>query len=97
MIMRAFIGTVYRSGLLGILPEDAVPTDVLSLWAREPFPWSTSSVWALLHDQDAEVIRAEVGAGHYQDACALLLNRAVELLSLAAVNQEFAGSSSAED
>jgi hypothetical protein len=66
--MRAYVGTADRSGLFHIVPEDTVPPDVLSLYATEPFPWPTSAVWALLHDQDAEMIRAEVGAGRYQDA-----------------------------
>ena len=86
--MRAFVGTADRSGLFHIVPEDAFPPDVLSLYATERFPRPTSTVWALLHDQDAEMIRAEVGAGRYQDACALLLNRAVELVALASVIRE---------
>jgi hypothetical protein len=83
--MQAFIGTADRSGLFHIIPEDTIRPDVLSLYVMERFPWPTSTVWALLHDQDAEMIRAEVGAGRYQDACALLLNRAVELVALASV------------
>ena len=86
--MRAFVGTADRSGLFHIVAEDVVPPDVLGLYAAERFPRPTSTVWALLHDQDAEMIRAEVGAGRYQDACALLLNRAVELVALASVIRE---------
>jgi hypothetical protein len=86
--MRAFVGTADRSGLFHIIAEDAVHPDVLGFYATERFPRPTSTVWALLHDQDAEMIRAEVGAGRYQDACALLLNRAIELVTLASVIRE---------
>jgi len=39
----------------------------------------------LLDDRDAEVIRAKLVAGHFDDACGQLLNRAVELLTLGSV------------
>jgi hypothetical protein len=41
-----------------------------------------TAVWALLADEDAEAIRAALGAGRAGEACHLLLNRAVELLPL---------------
>ena len=41
-------------------------------------------VWALLTDDDAEDLRADVDAGRHAEACGLLLNRAVELISLGA-------------
>ena len=44
--------------------------------------------WTLLNDGDAESIRSEVAAGHHDVACGLLLNRAIELLSLAAAMPE---------
>src|SRR4051812_15559620 len=49
-------------------------------------------VWVLLDPGDAEAIRAEVASGRHWDACGLLLNRALELLSLAEANPEFADS-----
>jgi hypothetical protein len=48
-------------------------------------------VWALLDDEDAEAIRVDLIAGHHRDACNLLLNRAVELLSLLSILPNLAG------
>ena len=42
----------------------------------------TTLVWALLHNRDADAIRSCVAAGRHADARGLLLNRAVELISL---------------
>ena len=50
-----------------------------------------TAVWALLDDEDTEAIRVDLTAGHYRDACNLLLNRAVELLSLLSVLPDFSG------
>src|SRR5262245_26380217 len=94
MMMRAFIGTVGRSGLLGLIAEDVAPPDAWRLCASEQFPRPTSTVWALLHDQDAELIRSEVGAGRHEEACGLLLNRAVELLTLASATSWLASGDS---
>jgi hypothetical protein len=44
----------------------------------------TTLVWALLADADAEDLRTDVDAGRHAEACGLLLNRAVELISLGA-------------
>jgi hypothetical protein len=44
--------------------------------------------WTLLDDGDAESMRSEVANGHHDAACGLLLNRAIELLSLAAALPE---------
>ena len=52
------------------------------------FARPTTVAWALLDDGDAESIRSEVAAGHHDAACGLLLNRAIELLSLAAALPE---------
>ena len=86
-----------HSGLRRLVPEEAIPADVLGRYAWGPFPRPTTVVWALLDPGDAETIRTELGAGRHRDACGLLLNRAVELLPLAAAAPEFAGSRSAED
>jgi len=48
----------------------------------------TTVAWTLLADGDAESIGSEVAAGHPEAACGLLLNRAIELLSLAAALPE---------
>ncbi len=44
--------------------------------------------WTLLDVGDAESIRSEVAAGHHNAACGLLLNRAIELLPIAAAMPE---------
>ena len=80
--MKAFVGEVDHSGLHRLVPEDSVPGDVLGRYARTRPPRPTTLVWALLDDLDANAIRAEVAAGRHDDACGLLLNRAVELLAL---------------
>ena len=59
--------------------------DGLGRYARRWFAGPTTVVWALLEEDDAEAVRTEVSAGHHGDACGLLLNRAVELLSLGAI------------
>jgi hypothetical protein len=88
--MQAFVAVADHSGLRRLVPEDAVPADVLGRYARGQFPRPTTVVWALLDPGDAEAIRAEVGAGRHHNACGLLLNWAVELLSLAAASPESA-------
>jgi hypothetical protein len=97
MVMRAFIAVADHTGLRCLVSEDAVPADVLRGYARGRFPRPMTVAWALLEPGDAEVIQAGVGAGRHGDASGLLLNRALELLSLAAANPEFAGDGSAED
>ena len=82
--MRAFIAQIDHAGLRRFTPEDAIPRDELRLLARCGSPGPGTVVWTLLHDGDAEALRAEVAAGRHRDACGLLLNRAVELLSIGA-------------
>jgi hypothetical protein len=41
-------------------------------------------IWTRLDDQDAEAVRAEIDAGRHRAAGGLRLDRAVELISLAA-------------
>src|SRR3954454_23470296 len=97
IVMRAFVATVDHSGLRRLVPEEAAFLDLPDLDARSGFARLTTVVWALLDPGDAEAIQVEVSAGRHHDACGLLLNWAVELLSLAASKSEFAGSGSAED
>ena len=51
---------------------------------------STTAVWVLVNDEDAEAIRANLSAGYPGHACDLLLNRAIELLPLASVTPDLA-------
>ena len=83
--MRAFVCEVDQTGLRRLVPEDLVPGDELGRLVRPRVSRPTTLVWALLHDRDAEAIRAELTAGGHADACGLLLNRAVELLTLGPV------------
>ena len=84
--MRAFVCEVDGHGLRRLVPEDSVPGDELARYARARSPRpATTAAWALLADGDAEDLRADVHAGRHREACSLLLNRAVELLSLGAV------------
>jgi hypothetical protein len=84
--MRAFVCEVDPSGIRRFIPEDLIPNDDLRHLARSlPRPMTTL-VWTLLSDDDADDdaddLRADVGAGRHAAACDLLLNRAVELISL---------------
>jgi hypothetical protein len=83
--MRTFLCEVDHTGLRRFIPEELIPGDEPGHLARGPHRPSTA-VWALLADDDAESIRAEVAADHPGDACGLLLNRAVELVSFGAVS-----------
>jgi hypothetical protein len=89
--MRAYAGTVDQVGLRWFLPEDVIPRELLRHSVVAGLSRSTTAVWALVTDEDAEAIRAELTAGRHGDACNLLLNRAVELLSLLAVLPDLSG------
>jgi hypothetical protein len=81
--MRAFICEIDHRGLRRLTPEEFVGAEELRRLARGPVPQS-AALWALLDERDAEDLRSDFDAGRLFDACALLLNRAVELLSVAA-------------
>jgi hypothetical protein len=83
--MRAFVCEVDYQGLHDFLPEHLLPAEELARLARAPRRRSSAVIWALLDEADADDVRAEVGAGRHRDACGLLLNRAVEILPIAAV------------
>jgi hypothetical protein len=85
--MRAFVCEIDQRGLHGFLPEHLLPAEELARLARLPCPQSSAVVWALLEESDAEVVRTEVGAGRHHDAYDMLLNRAVELIPLAAAGR----------
>ena len=83
--MRAYSGIVDQRGLRWFLPEEVIPRDLLRHSVVTGMSRSTTAVWAIVADEDAEAIRADLSAGRHGDACNLLLNRAVELLSLLSV------------
>src|SRR5262249_4045873 len=89
--MRAYAGTVDQVGLRWFLPEEVLPRDLLRHTVRADLTRSTTAVWALVADEDAEAIRADLSAGHPRAACNLLLNRAVELLTLLSGSPDLAG------
>ena len=88
--MRAYAGTVDQRGLRWFLPEEAIPRDLLRHAVVAGLTRSTTAVWALVADEDAEAIRADLSAGRPGEACNLLLNRAVELLPLSSGSPELA-------
>jgi hypothetical protein len=77
-------------GLRWFLPEEVVPRELLQQCVGAGLSRSTTAVWALVADEDAEAIRADLSAGQYRDACNLLLNRAVELLPLSSGSPDLA-------
>lgn len=82
--MRAFVGEVDHTGLRRFVAEDSIPRDEFRRLARRRSPCSDTIVWALLDDRDAEALRSELVAGRHGRACGLLLNWAVELISIRA-------------
>src|SRR5262249_51112070 len=82
--MRAYAGMVDQGGLRWFLPEEVIPRDLLRDAVRADGTPATTAVWALLADEDAEAIRADLSASRPGEACHRLLNRAVELLPLRA-------------
>ena len=95
VVMRAFVAVADHAGLRCLVPEDAALLDLPSLDAKGGLTRPTTVVWALLDPGDAETIGAEVAAGRYEEACGLLLNRAVELLTLASATSWLASGDSA--
>jgi hypothetical protein len=87
-IMKAFVGLVDTSGLRQFLPEDAIPRNLLRQVARDWLSSATTVIWAVVAEDDAEMIRQELAVGHCRIACEMLLNRAVELLPLGSVVPE---------
>ena len=85
--MRAYVGCIDHSGLWRFLPEDELPRRVLQELAVGWSSPTTTPVWAVLTAHDAEAVRRDLEAGCPGTACSLLLNRAVEILPLAAVTR----------
>ena len=84
--MDAFVCEVDQTGLRRLVPEDLIPGDELVRLAGMRPSQPATLVRALLHDRDAEAVRTEINAGRHHDACGLLLNRAVEIISIAAAS-----------
>jgi hypothetical protein len=82
--MRAFLCEVDATGLRRFLSEDVLASDGVRGYLRQRFARPTTVAWTLLDDGDTESIRSAVATGHHEAACGLLLNRAIDLLSLAA-------------
>ena len=79
------MGRVEHTRLRRFLPEDVLPSGLLQELVLGWFSRSTTVVWAVVAENDAEAIRREVRAVCHRDACGLLLNLAVEILPLAFV------------
>ena len=82
--MRAFVCEVDSSGLRRLLPEDLIPRDELRCLAWGLHRYPATLFWTLLADDDADELHTDIGAGRHAEACGLLLNRAVELITLGA-------------
>src|SRR5262249_50432390 len=54
--MRAYAGTVDQRGLRWFLPEEVIPRDLLRHVVRAGWTGSTTAVWALVADDDAEAM-----------------------------------------
>src|SRR5262249_25658308 len=80
--MRAFICEVKHPGLRRLLPADLVPANELDGLTRGPSRTPAAVVRALLEEPDADDLRTEVTAGRHHDACGLLLNRAIALMTI---------------
>jgi hypothetical protein len=81
-LMRAYVGQIDRFGLRRLLPEDAVPAEMLRQLVREWSSRSSTVVWAVVADDDVEALRRELRVGNSGEACGLLLDRAVEVVPL---------------
>ena len=88
--MKAYVGVVDQLGLRWFFPEDVIPRDFLSHLVRSWLTRSTTAIWILVKDEDAEAVRADLSAGNSGTACNLLLNRAIELLPLTSVTPDLA-------
>jgi hypothetical protein len=77
--MRVYVGWIDLDGLRQFLAEDAVPSDLLRELVQEWSSPTTTVVWAVVTEDDAEAIRHKLMADGRWPACNLLLNRAVEI------------------
>jgi hypothetical protein len=86
--MRAYVGLIGHSGLQRFIAEDAVPSALLQELVREWASPTMTTVGTVVDEVDAEEIRRELAADRQDIACNLLLNRAVELITLGPVVRE---------
>jgi hypothetical protein len=77
--MRAYLAQVTRSELRRFVPEDLIPEDLLHRLTREWSSPATIVLGAVLDEEDVEAVREELTAGRPSEACAVLLERAVEV------------------
>lgn len=83
--MRSYVGCIDLYGLRRFLVEDAVPRDLLRQLVQEWSSRTTTVVWVVVAEDNAEAIRRELMADFRWTACNLLLNRVAELLPLVSV------------
>jgi hypothetical protein len=82
--MRAYLGRVDHSGLRRFLAADVLPPVLFQELVREWTSPTATVVGMVVAEEDAEAIRRELAADRRDVACHLLLNRAVELVTLRA-------------
>ena len=70
--LRTYVGRVEHTRLRRFLPEDVLPSGLLQELVLGWFSRSTTTVWAVVAENNAEAIRREVRAGCHRDACGLL-------------------------
>lgn len=93
--MRAFVCELDHHGLRRLMPEDLLPAEELTRRAAGPSRRPSAVVRVLLEEPDAEALRDEIAAGRHHEACGLLLNRAIELLTLSVAEPESPGTNTA--
>ena len=93
--MKAFVCEIDHHGLHRLLPEDLLPAEELDGLTRGRSRKPAAIIRALLEEPDAEDLRTEVAAGRHHGACGLLLNRAIELMTLSVAVPDPAGPSAA--
>ena len=62
--MKAYVGVVDQLGLRWFFLEDVIPRDLLSHLLRSWLTRSTTAIWILIKDEDAEAVRADLSAGN---------------------------------
>ncbi len=77
--MKAYVAQVSQSELRQFVSEDALPDDALADLIRAWSLPAMAAVWAVLGDEDAEVVREALAAGRRRDACGILLDRAIDV------------------
>ena len=80
--IRTFLCEIDHTGLRWFFPEDMIPVGELRRLDRGLARCPTTLFWSLLAEDDAKDLRADVEAGRYAEACGLLLNLAVKMISL---------------